>query len=70
MDKLKFLIKRAACEIRFSPTPVYFEKKAAVWRKFATFFDVDIFLNEFSPYVIETFLQGSCMESLEIAEQC
>ena len=38
MDKLKFLTKRAACEIRFSPTLVYYEKKTIIWKRFANYF--------------------------------
>jgi len=38
MDRLKFLTKRAACEIRFSSTPIYYEKKTSVWKKFSQHF--------------------------------
>ena len=38
MEKLKLLTKRATCEIRFSPTPVYYEKKTVVWKKFGEHF--------------------------------
>jgi len=38
MDKLSLLIKRVACEIKFFPTPLYYEKKTVVWKKFAKHF--------------------------------
>lgn len=38
MNRLNLIIKKAVCEIRFSPTLVYFDKKTVVWSKFSKHF--------------------------------
>ena len=38
MKGLNLIIKKAVCEIRFYPTPVYYDKKTVVWSKFRKHF--------------------------------